>query len=210
VVPNDSVSEADSLVIELAAGSGMPGVASRWYDIDPDCNSRGLPEVRVTLPPAHGHLETSPGTTSPRNLSSEVGRLCHIPSVADNEVSYRPDKGYQGDDVAVLEVRYADGRMRRVVQRFAVWPIPFKKLVSPEPEYPLNVRQAGIEGKVKAWLHVDSEGNVSSVDIKSSPSRALSRLVERACVQWKFEPPSHRHTTAHIIADQDFFFHMAP
>ncbi|HEX4779351.1 MAG TPA: TonB family protein [Usitatibacter sp.] len=196
--------------VERSARSGTLDRVRSWYDLNPDCSSRGIPTVRVAVPAAHGRIDVSEGVDFPNYPGSDMRHTCNIQRIPAAWVRYRADDGYVGEDMAEIEVLMSDGYVWRIVHRFAVWPTPLKALVAPPPEYPEALRAAGVEGKVDAWIYVDSQGGVARVAIRSSPSPELSRLVEAAVQQWKYEPPSKRRTGALIIADQYFDFKMAP
>jgi periplasmic protein TonB len=57
-----------------------------------------------------------------------------------------------------------------------------------EPTYPRQAIQAGITGKVIAWVRVAPNGAVTDVQIRESTNRIFDREVIRALGQWKFNP----------------------
>ena len=63
-----------------------------------------------------------------------------------------------------------------------------EKISGERPSYPEEARQAGLEGKLTAWLHVDAKGNVTQVEIKESPGELFSSEAVAKFSQWKFKP----------------------
>jgi TonB family protein len=63
-----------------------------------------------------------------------------------------------------------------------------EKIAGERPGYPEEARQAGVEGKLTAWLHVDAKGNVTQVEIKESPGPLFSEEAIAKFSQWKFKP----------------------
>jgi protein TonB len=57
-----------------------------------------------------------------------------------------------------------------------------------QPEFPREADRAGVnEGKVKARLTVDNEGEVTRVEVlEATPRRIFDREVVRALSQWRF------------------------
>ena len=57
-----------------------------------------------------------------------------------------------------------------------------------EPQFPRQAIQAGLSGRVIAWVHVSPSGAVNNVEIRQSSNRLFDREVIRALSQWKFNP----------------------
>jgi len=60
--------------------------------------------------------------------------------------------------------------------------------VQTAPQYPLDLRQAGISGEVVVQFLVDPKGNVRNVTIVRSTNTGFNDSVLRAVRTWKFEP----------------------
>jgi periplasmic protein TonB len=60
--------------------------------------------------------------------------------------------------------------------------------VQAAPQYPLDLRQAGINGEVVVQFIVDSKGNVRNIRIVRSTNTGFNEAVLRAVRNWKFEP----------------------
>jgi protein TonB len=59
-----------------------------------------------------------------------------------------------------------------------------------DPAYPRQAQHDGLSGTVVARVYVAPAGNVTRVEIVSSPNRAFDREVVRALSQWRFNPES--------------------
>jgi protein TonB len=57
-----------------------------------------------------------------------------------------------------------------------------------EPAYPADVRKQRIEGKVVTECIIDSDGSISDIQVRSSPSQTLSDLAVAAIRQWQYNP----------------------
>ena len=57
-----------------------------------------------------------------------------------------------------------------------------------EPAFPKAAIQAGISGRVIAWVYVNPQGTVKDVVIRESSNRVFDREVIRALSQWRFNP----------------------
>jgi TonB family protein len=57
-----------------------------------------------------------------------------------------------------------------------------------EPAYPADVRKQRIEGKVVTECIIDSDGSISDIQVRSSPSQTLSDLAVAAIRQWHYNP----------------------
>jgi protein TonB len=60
--------------------------------------------------------------------------------------------------------------------------------VQPAPDYPLALRQAGIEGSVTVEFDVDVAGRVVSARALRSTAREFEDAAVRAVLKWRFEP----------------------
>jgi protein TonB len=56
------------------------------------------------------------------------------------------------------------------------------------PEYPESARRAGLEGEVVVLIQVDEEGEVTGVEVVSSPSPVLANAAIRAARRFTFTP----------------------
>jgi TonB family protein len=57
-----------------------------------------------------------------------------------------------------------------------------------EPDYSEEARRAKWNGDIRAFITIDEEGNVSSVQVLNSPGLGLDEKVVAALRQWKFKP----------------------
>ncbi len=81
-----------------------------------------------------------------------------------------------GEDLEnmIFEMKDLDERPRATVQT--------------KPQYPLDLRQAGIGGRVEVEFLVDPTGSVRNVKIISSTNPGFDENVLRAVRTWRFEP----------------------
>ena len=56
------------------------------------------------------------------------------------------------------------------------------------PEYPLSLRQAGIEGQVLVEFSVDTTGRVVTARVVRATHRGFEAAALRAVLKWRFEP----------------------
>lgn len=56
------------------------------------------------------------------------------------------------------------------------------------PAYPIEAREAGIEGIVLVEALIDENGHVFAADVITSPSESLNAATLEAVKQWKFKP----------------------
>ena len=60
--------------------------------------------------------------------------------------------------------------------------------VAERPAYPLVLRRTGISGKVVAHVYVEPSGDVTRVEILSSPHELMSEEVVAKVKKWKYSP----------------------
>jgi TonB family protein len=193
--------------VERAYISGAPGPMTDFSDLDDDCISRGEYVVRVVESPAHGAVSTKSLTTIGNYGPRDIRHACNGRSVTVTRVFYEPEKGFSGEDSAVIEAkgpRYTE----RYTVHMAVWPDPIKTLRTPAPKYPRKMLQSGITAVVTVMAYVDWQGNVSRVAIKSSPGPEFSQSVEATVAKWKFESPLTRPTPALIVSEFEIKFDL--
>jgi TonB family protein len=197
---------ADVEPYPLASQSGAPVEIQFWYAVNPDCASRGDMKVRVTSPPRHGKLELLGGWGYANFAEDNPRRPCNQHGVVGTHAYYVSEPGFTGRDSISTEVLYPDGVTARETWNIAVWPVPAKRISTPEPLYPESFRGRGIEGKVSALLAVDSAGNVTNVAILKSRLDEFSQAFTQAAMQWKFEPPSTERTAAIYFEQVEYDF----
>ncbi|HEY2629762.1 MAG TPA: energy transducer TonB [Usitatibacter sp.] len=196
----------DVLPYDLASQTGAPVEVEFWYSANPDCSSRGDMKVRVVTPPRHGTLELIDGWGYSSFPEANVRRPCNQRGVVGTHGYYRSTPGFVGQDRISTEVLYPDGMTVSETWNIAVWPSPAKRIAAPEPVYPESFRGRGIEGKVVAWLALDSQGNVTNVSILKSRLDEFSQAFTDAAMQWKYEPPSGEHTPAIYFEQVEYDF----
>ncbi len=83
-----------------------------------------------------------------------------------------------------------------------------EKISGERPAYPEEARQAGVEGKLTAWLHVDTKGNVTQVEIKESPGPQFSEEAIAKFSQWKFKPEVKKGQAIAFIGEYTIVFRL--
>ncbi|HZR31125.1 MAG TPA: energy transducer TonB [Terriglobales bacterium] len=63
-----------------------------------------------------------------------------------------------------------------------------RAVITPDPDYPLNIRKKNIQGTVVLWVMVVEDGGVGGVTLKKSLSPELDRNAIEAVKKWKFKP----------------------
>ncbi len=81
-----------------------------FYAINPDCSLRGLAQVDVTTPPAHG--STAVVRTDERAAFSAGSRFsaCNGTIIPTIGVTYTPVPGFVGDDAVAMDITMPDGK----------------------------------------------------------------------------------------------------
>jgi TonB family protein len=83
-----------------------------------------------------------------------------------------------------------------------------EKVFGERPTYPEEARQAGIEGKLTAWLHVDAKGSVTKVEIKESPGPQFSEEAIAKFSRWKFKPEVKKGQPIAFIGEYTIIFRL--
>jgi TonB family protein len=82
------------------------------------------------------------------------------------------------------------------------------KIAGERPTYPEEARQAGVEGKLTAWLHVDAKGNVTKVEIRESPGDLFSAEAVSKFSKWKFKPEVKAGQPIAFIGEYTIIFRL--
>jgi protein TonB len=61
-------------------------------------------------------------------------------------------------------------------------------IARPKPDYPYEMKRAGIAGVVEVEYIIDSNGNVSQVQVIKSSQREFEEPVIRALLRWRYRP----------------------
>ena len=85
---------------------------------------------------------------------------------------------------------------------------PLKALHTPFPDYPRDVRNAGIEGSVRTRFTVGEDGRVSNPTVIGSPNPTLAAITLHAIMRWQFEPPMIDGKPTRIVAGHEFVFKL--
>jgi TonB family protein len=83
-----------------------------------------------------------------------------------------------------------------------------EKIFGERPAYPEEARQAGVEGKLTAWLHVDAKGNVTRVEVKESPGPLFTEEAIAKFSRWKFKPEIKSGRPIAFIGEYTIIFRL--
>ena len=83
---------------------------------------------------------------------------------------------------------------------------PLKALHTPFPDYPRDLRNAGIVGSVRTRFSIDEEGKVSTPTVLGSPHPTLAGHVLQSIMRWRFEPPVANGKPTRAMATHEFVF----
>lgn len=103
-----------------AGTSGQAQLVDYFYALNPDCTARGYPVVRIVQPPLNGQLisaQTEDYTTYP---SSNERFSCNKKKSPVTALHYIANPGYNGPDMATVEVVFPLGTPRTIQYAFDV------------------------------------------------------------------------------------------
>lgn len=76
-----------------------------YFNVLPDCSSGPLPTIRLATPPASGKVTVKNAKVKATNY-----KACLALEAPAYVAFYRSPADFLGDDVLILEIKYADGR----------------------------------------------------------------------------------------------------
>ncbi len=82
-------------------------------------------------------------------------------------------------------------------------------IVQTRPDYPFELKRAGIDGRVRAGFIVDSQGNVILPYVVSSTNRGFERAAIEAVKKWKFRPGMKNGRKVNTRVEQPIDFKMS-
>jgi TonB family protein len=85
---------------------------------------------------------------------------------------------------------------------------PLKAIYTPFPDYPQDLRRAGVTGTVRTKFTIEQNGRVSNPTVVGSPNATLAAVSLHAVMRWKFEPPMISGKPARITASHQFVFKL--
>lgn len=74
------------------------------------------------------------------------------------------------------------------------------------PDYPRNLRSAGIEGRVVVGFTVEPDGSISEAAVQGTPPPQLAALALGAIRQWQFAPAMKKGLPVRVRLQQPFLF----
>lgn len=186
----------------LSAG---PGGAEYKFETGPDgtYTVTGVPEGTYTLTIekpgyqrfAGGTIKIDPGRTAASDHYLEIGSVRET-VVVDGGTSGTPAP--QGAPEAPKRIRIsgniqAANLLNRVV-----------------PKYPLEAKNAGVQGTVRMKAIISKEGTISSLTLLSAPSSELARAALDAVNQWTYKPTLLNGNPIEVLTMVDVNFTLAP
>ena len=88
-------------------------VLATFFAVNPDCTPRGLPDLTIVKPPAHGAAIVSPVDAHPAYPPGPYA-ACNTLAVPAIGMRYTPGPGYSGADSLTLDQVDADGRRQTI------------------------------------------------------------------------------------------------
>lgn len=82
-------------------------------------------------------------------------------------------------------------------------PIPRVRIA---PQYPFEMRRAGVTGEVTVEFIVDTDGNVQNAYVVKSTQREFEQAALQAISKWKFKPGRKGGRTVNVRMQQPFTF----
>jgi TonB family protein len=83
---------------------------------------------------------------------------------------------------------------------------PLKAVSTPFPDYPPELQDRGITGKVRTRFIIEPDGRVTGPTVIGSPDAALAAISLHAIMRWRFEPPLVGGRPMRISASHEFVF----
>ncbi|HEY4301638.1 MAG TPA: energy transducer TonB [Candidatus Didemnitutus sp.] len=80
---------------------------------------------------------------------------------------------------------------------------------TPSPEFPYEMKRAGIKGTVDMEYIVDSNGNVVQAQPIKSTQREFEEPTMRALLRWKFRPGKKNGRAVNTRVQQEFSFNLS-
>jgi hypothetical protein len=85
----------------------------RYAALDPNCSPTGTVTVRIVKEPTNGKLETDVGPDFTNYPKDNVRSKCNAKESQVARIWYQSNPDFKGNDEALLEVIYPDGRARQ-------------------------------------------------------------------------------------------------
>lgn len=108
-VPLSSGAPLSGAPLLRGAHSGEKAKIGYYYSIEPNCESSGLPEIRVTKAPAHGVASTGPGDDYPTYPKDNVRHDCNVRLLPSTRLFYQSNSNFRGRDTLEIDVLFPGG-----------------------------------------------------------------------------------------------------
>lgn len=143
---------------------------------------------------------------------NDFSYLSTHPATADRITRIDPSGSYKQLEQAVRPAPTVPSTLPPEKDESTVWigaDVPPRPIQREPPEYPLQLRAKGVQGKVRVGFIVDSEGNVRSPTILSSSHRDFEAPVLAAIAHWRFEPGKKNGRAVNTRASIDIPFTLS-
>lgn len=82
---------------------------AKYYEVNPDCSSGGIPNIKITNPPAHGVASAEPSQDYSEFLSNNQRYECNKTKLPVTAVFYTSESNFKGADSFEIEVIFPSG-----------------------------------------------------------------------------------------------------
>ncbi|MGA7461280.1 MAG: energy transducer TonB [Candidatus Korobacteraceae bacterium] len=83
-----------------------------------------------------------------------------------------------------------------------------RPIASPEPVYPIEARNAGLEATVLVWLVVTEEGKPADIRIKRSAGHSFDQAAYECVKKWAFAPATYEGKPIPTIEEIEMNFRL--
>ena len=85
-----------------------------------------------------------------------------------------------------------------------------KLIFQPKPEYPENLREKGIQGRVLLEGVISKEGEPLSLKVLKSPDPDLAKAALDAVKQWRYQPTLLNGEPVEVVTTIEIEFDLEP
>lgn len=110
MTPTARLASADLITINKATTSGATLTLATPQALARDCSTLGTVTVKVVEAPDHGTIIVAPGTAFSNYVPGDAPYLCNARRTPATLLTYQPTPGFSGDDIAVVQIFFPDGK----------------------------------------------------------------------------------------------------
>jgi len=177
---------ASGLVMGLAIFLLLP--VAQWLDALTSRHETQVEFFDVPPPPPTSVIEEHPEEKMDQKQIDDLKQEQPPPDLSMLELSFSSNlSGMGSGDFAMPSFDVGQDLENMIFDLKDLDEIP-RYTVRTKPQYPLDLRQAGIDGEVVVQFLVDAKGNVRNVKIIRSTNPGFDENVLRAVRTWRFEP----------------------